>query len=610
MTTRRNVLAGAMALATTRQAWAQKKGGILKVSAPTNPSSLDPTTGGSGQDHAFLYPIFDTLVAFEWSTLKAVPGLAESWKWADPKTLVLNIRSGVLFHDGTPLDAEAVKFNLERSRSDQRSSIKADLGSVQAVEVSGPQQVTLKLSQPDTALPLILSDRAGMMSSPKAVKELGKDHDRKPVGTGPWKFVSWNDNEKVVYTRNDKYWQAGQPLLDGIEMNVIAETNTGLRSVVAGQNDFVYFLAPQQKQIIDRAKSLTAVTGPTLYCIQLFLNYGRPPLDNPKVRLAINHAIDRQAYSKATMGGIAEVAWMALPTAHWAYDPKLANVWPHDPDKAKKLLAEAGPSQRHRSHVSRLLRPAQPAAPGGADRAALQGRHPAEVADRLDPRDERGLLCRQEGRGLAGGVDRAARSVADLLADVLGKLLLQRRPQGMVARADGGAAGDPRERGHRGAQGRFRQGPEDRRAKPLCSCRWCSSSSSMPWSARSRATSPICWASRASTACGWSHRRAFHVEVPSSRFSRQCRRPRPRAGPALAQKKGGVLKVSANANPSSLDPTTGGSGSDHAFLYPIFDTLIDFEPATLKALPGLAEVVEQSRSEDPGAEHPRRRHLP
>jgi peptide/nickel transport system substrate-binding protein len=342
MTTRRNVLAGAMALATTRQAWAQKKGGVLKVSAPTNPSSLDPTTGGSGQDHSFLYPMFDTLVAFEWSTLKAVPGLAESWKWADPRTLVLNIRSGVLFHDGTPLDAEAVKFNLERSRSDQRSSIKADLGSVQAVEVSGPQQVTLKLSQPDTALPLILSDRAGMMSSPKAVKELGKDHDRKPVGTGPMKFVSWNDNEKVVYIRNDKYWQAGQPLLDGIEMNIIAETNTGLRSVVAGQNDFVYFLAPQQKQIIDRAKSLTAVTGPTLYCIQLFLNYGRPPLDNPKVRLAINHAIDRQTYSKATMGGIAEIAWMALPTAHWAYDPKLANVWRYDPDKAKKLLAEAG----------------------------------------------------------------------------------------------------------------------------------------------------------------------------------------------------------------------------------------------------------------------------
>jgi peptide/nickel transport system permease protein/peptide/nickel transport system substrate-binding protein len=344
-THRRGFVAGAIALATARESWAQatsKKGGILKIAAPTNPSSLDPATGGSGQDHAFLYPIFDTLVAFDYPTLKAEPGLAESWKFTDPKTLVMNLRDGVLFHDGTPCDAAAVKFNLDRNKSDVRSSIKADLLTVDSIEVSGPRQVTLKLNQADSALPLILSDRAGMMCSPKAVKELGKDHDRKPVGTGPWKLVSWADNEKVVYARNDKYWKPNMPLLDGMEFAIIAETNTGLRSVVAGQNDFVYFLAPQQKTVIDRAKTLSAVTGPTLYCVQVFFNYGRPPLDNPKVRLALNHAIDRVAFSKATMGGLAEVAWMALPSAHWAYDAALANGWPHDPDKARKLLAEAG----------------------------------------------------------------------------------------------------------------------------------------------------------------------------------------------------------------------------------------------------------------------------
>jgi peptide/nickel transport system permease protein/peptide/nickel transport system substrate-binding protein len=348
-TQRRAFLASTLALAATQRAWAQgtpqgtpKKGGVLKVSAPTNPSSLDPATGGSGQDHAFLYPIFDTLVEFDFPTLKALPGLAESWKFPDTKTLVLNLRSGVQFHDGTPLDAEAVKFNLERNKNDARSSIKADLLTVDSIEVSGPMQVTLKLNQPDSALPLILSDRAGMMCSPKAVKELGKDHDRKPVGSGPYRCTGWNDNEKVTYARNDKYWKPGQPLLDGMEFAVITETNTGLRSVVAGQNDFVYFLSPQQKAVIDRAKNLTAVTGPTLYCVQIFLNYGRPPIDNPKVRLAINHAIDRTAFSKATMGGLAEPAWMDLPSAHWAYDPALANAWPHDPDKARKLLAEAG----------------------------------------------------------------------------------------------------------------------------------------------------------------------------------------------------------------------------------------------------------------------------
>ena len=339
---RRDFLASAAGLALAGPALAQKKGGVLKVSANANPSSLDPTTGGSGSDHAFLYPIFDTLIDFEPATLKAVPGLAESWNNPDPKTLVLNIRAGVTFHDGTPLDAAAVKFNLDRARADQRSNIKGDLVTVDSIEVSGPQQVTIKLKQADSALLLILSDRAGMMSSPKAVQELGKDYDRKPVGADAMKFVSWNDNEKVTYARYDKYWKPAQAHLDGLEMNVIPEINTALRAVVANQNDFVYFLSPQQKQLVDRAKNLTAISGPTLYCVMVFLNFSKAPLDNPKVRQALNFATDRESFAKATMAGLSEVATTVLPKAHWAYDPSLENFYKYDPDKAKALLAEAG----------------------------------------------------------------------------------------------------------------------------------------------------------------------------------------------------------------------------------------------------------------------------
>ena len=341
---RRDFVAGSIALALSGRASAQapRKGGTLKVSANANPSSLDPQTGGSGSDHSFLYPMFDTLIDFEPATLKAVPGLAESWSNPDPRTLLLDIRSGVTFHDGTPLDAAAVKFNLDRARTDQRSNIKGDLATVESVEVTGPQQIAIKLKQPDSALLLILSDRAGMMSSPKAVQELGKDYDRKPVGAGPMKFVSWNDNEKVVYARNDKYWKAGQPFLDGLEMNVIPEINTALRAVVANQNDFVYFLSPQQKQLVDRAKNLTAVSGPTLYCVMTFLNFAKPPLNDRRVRQALNYATDRESFAKATMTGLSEVATTVLPKAHWAYDPALADFYKYDPDKAKALLAEAG----------------------------------------------------------------------------------------------------------------------------------------------------------------------------------------------------------------------------------------------------------------------------
>ena len=142
---------------------------------------------------------------------------------------MLNIRSGVTFHDGTPLDAEAVKFNLERNKSDPKSNIKADLASMASVEVTGPMQVTLKLNTPDAALPGILSDRAGMMVSPTALKAAGAGNvARTPVGAGAYAFVSWADGEKIVVKRNEKYWKPNRPYPDGIEFSIIPELTTGV----------------------------------------------------------------------------------------------------------------------------------------------------------------------------------------------------------------------------------------------------------------------------------------------------------------------------------------------------------------------------------------------
>ncbi|MFH0300625.1 ABC transporter substrate-binding protein [Bradyrhizobium sp. 31Argb] len=328
------------------RAWADiapKRGGTLRISAPANPSSLDPATGGAGSDHAFLFTMYDTLIEWDFETLAPKPGLAGSWKFTDPNTLVLNIRSGVTFHDGTPLDADAVKFNLERNKSDQKSNIKADLASVASVEVTSPTQVTLKLSTPDTALPLILSDRAGMMVSPSALKAAeGGTVARKPVGAGAYAFVSWADGERIVVKRNEKYWKPNRPLPDGIEFSIIPELTTGARSVTAGQNDLIYQLPPRQKAIIERASSVKVVSGPTLYVLQIFLNWAKPPFDNPKVRQALNFAIDRESFVKAALAGLAEPAYMNLPKAHWAYDKSVAGLYPYDPDKARKLLAEAG----------------------------------------------------------------------------------------------------------------------------------------------------------------------------------------------------------------------------------------------------------------------------
>jgi ABC-type transport system substrate-binding protein len=313
------------------------KGGILKVASPHNPSTLDPMTGRSGPDHVYLYTLYDSLIEWDYVSLTPKPGLAESWSYPDPNTLVLKLRTGVKFHDGEVLDAEAVKANLDWGRADERSAVKVDLASIESIEVRSPTEVALKLKQSDRALPLILSDRAGMMRSPKAVKTQGQAFDRAPVGAGAFKFVSWADKDQVVVVRNPDYVK-----LDGITFKVISEPQTALRSVIAGENDFTYYVPPQQRVVADRAPKVAVNVGPSLQVGMLYLNYSKGPLADARVRRAINHAVDRNAYIKATAGGLGEAADMALPKAHWAYAPDLANFYKFDTERAKALLREAG----------------------------------------------------------------------------------------------------------------------------------------------------------------------------------------------------------------------------------------------------------------------------
>ncbi len=330
-------------LAGARPAAAQRRGGVLRISATSNPSSLDPMTGGAGSDHAFLYPLYDTLITFDPKQMTPLPGLAERWDYPEPTKLVLTIRPGIVFHDDTPCDAQAVKFNLDRNRQDARSNIKADLATIDNITVESPTQVTLHLKQPDSALPMILTDRAGMMVSPKAVQEAGDQSNRKPCGAGPWKLVSWADNEKVTYTRHTRYWQEGRPYLDGLEMSVIPDVNTGLRSVLSGSNELVYNLSPQQIRLIERSRDLSVVNTPSLYCQLIYLNIGRPPFNDLRVRQAFNLAINREDYQRATTLGTWEIARTLLPRAHWAFnDDDSLQAFTYDPDRAKALLAAAG----------------------------------------------------------------------------------------------------------------------------------------------------------------------------------------------------------------------------------------------------------------------------
>ena len=330
----------------TRPAFADEeavKGGILRVAAPFNPSSLDPVTSGAGSDHMILYSIYDTLVDFEPATLQPVPGLSTAWEFETPTKLVMTLRESVKFHDGTDFNAEAVKANLDRAMTHDRSTAKGDIASIDRVEVLDTHKVAIHTKYPDTALPLILADRSGMMVSPTAVEKAGGTLDRAPVGTGPFRFERWDDGDVVQLTRFDGYWDTELPHLDGISFRVITDLNTGLRSVIAGETDFCYRLNPQQKLVADRMGDRVVVrTSPTVANYHIVFNYSKAPLNDVRVRQAINFAVDRNAFNEAAMLGLGVPAQTLLPPGYWAHDDALDNYYTFDRDKARALLAEAG----------------------------------------------------------------------------------------------------------------------------------------------------------------------------------------------------------------------------------------------------------------------------
>lgn len=348
---RRSVLKGAVvlggALLVPAQVRAQegqpKMGGILRVTMPYNPAALDPMTGRNLPDFNTLYAVYDALIDFDPNTLDLKPGLAKTFEFTDATTLVMTLEQDIEFHDGTPFDAEAVKFNIERYKTDERSNIKSDLSTVETVEVNGPHKVTFHLNQPNAGLLAILTNRAGCMISPTAIKNSPDGYvDREPVGTGPFKFVEWRDNEVIRVEKNTNYWKPGQPYLDGLELNIINEHNTANRSVIAGQADLALNLTATQIAVAKRSEGVIATAEPSLVFYDACFNYGRGPLADVKVRQAANYALDRDALNRVLMGGYGDATCSMFPDGFWANDPETAHYYEHDPDRSRSLLKEAG----------------------------------------------------------------------------------------------------------------------------------------------------------------------------------------------------------------------------------------------------------------------------
>jgi peptide/nickel transport system substrate-binding protein len=339
-------LAGVSALVLAMAASALAAG-TLRIGMQDDPDALDPARGGTFAGRIVFASLCDKLIELG-PDLKFAPQLATGWQWAaDGKALTLTLREGVTFQDGEPLTAEAVRTNIERYRTAPESNRKGELRPVTGVEVVDARTVRLVLSQPYAPLIAVLSDRAGMMGSPKAIERLGKDFATAPVCAGPFRFVERVPQDRIVLERFDAYWNAGTVNLDRVVFRPIADSTVRLVNLQTGQLDMLEELAPSDAAKVEKDPrfKLRGVTSLGYEAIDINLAHG-PAADNPlakdpRVRAALEAAIDRAALNQVVMDGrFVPDNQAELPTSPY-FDTSHA-VPTRDVAKAKALLKEAG----------------------------------------------------------------------------------------------------------------------------------------------------------------------------------------------------------------------------------------------------------------------------
>lgn len=342
MTTRRHLLAllaSAPIAASALPAWAQAAK-TLTVGIVSDPVTLDPAMMGSFFEISVQYNLFEPLVHVR-PDLTIEPGLA-SVETPDPLTYNFALKPNLTFHDGTPIDAAAAKANFDRVLDPALGSPRrSELAPVDTVTVTGPLTFTIKLKAPYAPLLQVLSNRAGMLVSPTAVKALGADFATKAVGAGPYKLVSWTKNAELVLEAFPGYWRGPAPI-ERVVFRPIADETVRLANLRSGTVQLVDAVPAQSVSQLAREASVTLKQAPGLGFNAFSFNTTRAPFDNIKIRQAFTTAIDKQAILRAVYFGTGAIASGGIPPSMaWAHDAAFA---PYKPsvDGAKKLLAEAG----------------------------------------------------------------------------------------------------------------------------------------------------------------------------------------------------------------------------------------------------------------------------
>jgi peptide/nickel transport system substrate-binding protein len=319
----------------------------LRIGLAEDPDMLDPSLGRTYVGRIVFSAFCDKLFDID-EKLNIVPQLALSYETAaDGKAMTIKLRPGVKFHDGEVLDAEAAKFSIERHINMPGSFRKSELASVDHVEVVDPLTIKLVLKSPYAPLIAQLTDRAGMMVSPKAVKEEGDKFGLHPVCAGPFKFVERVQQDRMVFERFKDYWDKDNVFIDRIVFLPIVDATVRLANLKSGGLDLIERVLATDLKDVQSDSRLVLSTAPELGYLGLTINTNNDKskggLTNVKVRQALDLSIDREALNQVAFNGEFTPGNQWVSPSH-PYYQQSSPIRPRDVEKAKALLKEAGVS--------------------------------------------------------------------------------------------------------------------------------------------------------------------------------------------------------------------------------------------------------------------------
>jgi len=303
----------------------------------SSPTNLDPRVGIDAQSERIDELLFDSIVRRD-EHFQLQPWLAESWETPDPRTYIFHLRQGVRFHNGQALTAGDVKWTFDSLLSGKlRSSKTSTFTAVDHIDAPDDYTVVFHLKEPMASLLWNVSDGAiGIVPCGS-----GEDFNRKPIGSGPFRFVSAQQDKNVVIERNPDYW-ATPAKIERVDFRVIPDATTRALELSKRSADVVSnALTPDMVLTMEKDKGLEVLRGPGTIYAYLALNLRDPTLRDVRVRHALAYSINVEPIIRYLWRGEARPAYSVLPPQHWAYDPDVAR-YPYNPALARQLLDEAG----------------------------------------------------------------------------------------------------------------------------------------------------------------------------------------------------------------------------------------------------------------------------